>query len=215
MEPSAGQREQQAEIMQAHIAQVAMALFAEHGFTATSTRKVAIAAGVSEGLIFHHFESKMGLLLGAARRAQVLSEHIAAALAGAVQEDDERPGRLCYCGKRGCIETWLSGPGIAANFGDGTTATIEIVKRAEAGDAVAEAYIQRVEDRLARALATAINILDPDVIVLGGGVSNIARLYGNVPKLLPKYVFSEFVETRIAQNIHGDSSGVRGAAWLW
>lgn len=82
MEPSAGQREQQAEIMQAHIAQVAMALFAEHGFTATSTRKVAIAAGVSEGLIFHHFESKMGLLLGAARRAQVLSEHIAAALAG-------------------------------------------------------------------------------------------------------------------------------------
>ena len=130
-------------------------------------------------------------------------------------EDDERPGRPCYCGKRGCIETWLSGPGIAANFGDGTTATIEIVKRAEAGDAVAEAYMQRVEDRLARALATAINILDPDVIVLGGGVSNIARLYANVPKLLPKYVFSEFVETRIAQNIHGDSSGVRGAAWLW
>ncbi len=129
--------------------------------------------------------------------------------------DDERPGTTCYCGKPGCIETWLSGPGIAANFGDGKTPTAEIVKRAEAGDALAEAYMQRVEDRLARAFATSINILDPDVIVLGGGVSNIARLYANVPKLLPKYVFSEFVETRIAQNVHGDSSGVRGAAWLW
>ena len=130
-------------------------------------------------------------------------------------QDDERPGRACYCGKEGCIETWLSGPGIAANFGDGATPTVDIVKRAEAGDGAAEAYLRRVEDRLARALATAINILDPDVIVLGGGVSNIARLYANVPKLLPKYVFSEFVETRIAQNMHGDSSGVRGAAWLW
>ncbi len=130
-------------------------------------------------------------------------------------QDDERPGRACYCGKYGCTETWLSGPGIAANFGDGATPTVEIVKRAEAGEPTAEDYMQRVEERLARALATAINILDPDVIVLGGGVSNIGRLYANVPKLLPKYVFSEFVDTRIVQNIHGDSSGVRGAAWLW
>ena len=128
---------------------------------------------------------------------------------------DELQGTRCYCGKLGCIETWLSGPGIAAHFGDGTVPTSDIVKRAEAGDAVADAYLQRVEDRLARALATIINVLDPNVIVLGGGVSNISRLYNNVPKLLPRYVFSEFVETEIAPNVHGDSSGVRGAAWLW
>ena len=128
---------------------------------------------------------------------------------------DELPGTRCYCGKLGCIETWLSGPGIAAHFADGTTATSEIVKRSEAADTAAQAYLQCVEDRLARALATIINVLDPDVIVLGGGVSNIARLYDNVPKLLPRYVFSEYVETKIAPNVHGDSGGVRGAAWLW
>ena len=129
--------------------------------------------------------------------------------------EDEHLGTRCYCGKFGCIETWLSGPGIAAHFGDGSVPTVEIVKRAGRGDAAAESYLQRVEDRLARALATVINVLDPDVVVLGGGVSNIARLYENVPKLLPRYVFSEFVETKIAPNVHGDSSGVRGAAWLW
>jgi fructokinase len=128
---------------------------------------------------------------------------------------NEQPGRPCYCGKSGCIETWLSGPGIAANFADGSVATAEIVARAAAGDAAADDYLKRVEDRLARALATIINVLDPEVIVLGGGVSNISRLYENVPPLLPKYVFSEFVETKIARNLHGDSSGVRGAAWLW
>ncbi len=128
---------------------------------------------------------------------------------------DERQGTRCYCGKDGCIETWLSGPGIAANFENGEVATVDIVTRAAAGDTTAEAYLQRVEDRLARALATVINVLDPDVIVLGGGVSNIARLYANVPPMLSKYVFSEFVDTKIARNVHGDSSGVRGAAWLW
>jgi fructokinase len=128
---------------------------------------------------------------------------------------DELPGTRCYCGKHGCVETWLSGPGIAAHFAGGGTPTTEIVQRAVAGDAVAEAYLQRVEDRLARALATIINVVDPDVIVLGGGVSNIERLYDNVPLLLPKYVFSEFVETKIARNVYGDSGGVRGAAWLW
>ena len=128
---------------------------------------------------------------------------------------DELPGNRCYCGKWGCIETWLAGPSIAAHFGEGGVATSEIVRRAEAGDKTAEAYLQRVEDRLARSLATIINVLDPDVIVFGGGVSNIARLYDNVPKLLPLYVFSEFVETKIAPNVHGDSGGVRGAAWLW
>jgi fructokinase len=129
--------------------------------------------------------------------------------------DDERPGRRCYCGKFGCIETWLSGPGIAAHFADGQTPTAQLVERAASGDAAAEDYLKRVEDRLARALATIVNVLDPDVIVLGGGVSNIERLYANVPPLLPRYVFSEFVETRIARNVHGDSGGVRGAAWLW
>ncbi len=128
---------------------------------------------------------------------------------------EELPGARCYCGKWGCIETWLSGPGIAAHFGDGGLNTGEIVRRAEAGDVAAEAYLQRVEDRLARALATIINVIDPDVIVLGGGVSNVPRLYDNVAKLLPSYVFSEFVETKIAPNVHGDSGGVRGAAWLW
>ena len=128
---------------------------------------------------------------------------------------DETRGTRCYCGKLGCIETWLSGPGIAAHFADGLTATTEIIRLAADGDAVAEAYVQRVEDRLARALATVINVIDPEMIVLGGGVSNIERLYENVPKLLPKYVFSEFVETKIARNVHGDSGGVRGAAWLW
>ena len=128
---------------------------------------------------------------------------------------DELPGTRCYCGKLGCIETWLSGPGIAAHFADGTTPTSEIVKRSDTEDRAAQAYLHCVEDRLARALATIINVLDPDVIVLGGGVSNIARLYDNVPKLLPRYVFSEFVDTKIKPNMHGDSSGVRGAAWLW
>ncbi len=128
---------------------------------------------------------------------------------------DEFPGTRCYCGKLGCIETWLSGPGIAAHFGDSGVITSEIVKRADAGDEIAEMYLRRVEDRLARALATIINVIDPDVIVLGGGVSNITRLYDNVPKLLPRYVFSEFVETKISPNVHGDSGGVRGAAWLW
>ncbi len=132
--------------------------------------------------------------------------------------DDELKGKGaldCYCGKSGCIETWLSGTGIAKHFLDGSIATKDIVARAAGGDAVAEDYLQRVEDRIARALATVVNLLDPETIVLGGGVSNIDRIYANVPPLLPKYVFSEFVETKVLKNLHGDSSGVRGAAWLW
>lgn len=126
-----------------------------------------------------------------------------------------RGAHRCYCGHWGCIETWLSGTGIAKHFGDGSVATKDIVARADAGDAVCEAYLQRVEDRMARALATVINLLDPDVVVLGGGVSNIDRIYANVPPRLSKYVFSEYVETKLLKNLHGDSSGVRGAAWLW
>jgi fructokinase len=133
-------------------------------------------------------------------------------------EADEMPGHgahRCYCGKWGCIETWLSGTGIAKHFADGSVATKDIVTRAADGDTTAEKYLQRVEDRIARALATVINLFDPDAIVLGGGVSNMDQIYANVPPLLSKYVFSEFVETKLLKNVHGDSSGVRGAAWLW
>jgi fructokinase len=133
----------------------------------------------------------------------------------ASMKNDRRGAHRCYCGKWGCLETWLSGTGIAKHFLDGSVTTKDIVARAASGDAAAEIYLQRVEDRMARALATAINLLDPDVIVLGGGVSNIDRIYANVPPLLSKYVFSEFVETKLVKNVHGDSSGVRGAAWLW
>ncbi len=133
--------------------------------------------------------------------------------------DAERPGPPCYCGKRGCIETFLSGPGLARDFGDGnggaTVEPAEIAARAAAGDGRAEAALGRYEDRLARALATVINALDPDAIVLGGGLSNLERLYDRVPGLLPGYVFSDRVDTRLLRAKHGDGSGVRGAAWLW
>ena len=132
--------------------------------------------------------------------------------------DEERPGPDCYCGKRGCIETYLSGPGMALDHQVSTGRKMRpqaIVRYASAGDAASEATMVRYEDRMARALAHVINILDPDVIVLGGGMSNIARLYQNVPKLWGRYVFSDTVETKLLPARHGDSSGVRGAAWLW
>lgn len=130
----------------------------------------------------------------------------------------ELPGPACYCGKHGCIESWLSGPGLANVFAAETGERLDapaIVARAEAGDAVCEAALQRYEERLARSLAHVINILDPDVIVLGGGMSNVRRLYDHVPKRWGQYVFSDRVTTRLVAPQHGDSSGVRGAAWLW
>lgn len=108
------------------------------------------------------------------------------------------PMPACYCGRAGCIETYLSGPGLARD-----------------GGADEEGAMVRYEERLARALAGVVNILDPDVVVLGGGLSNLERLYVNVPRLWLPYVFSDRVETRLARHVHGDSSGVRGAAWLW
>lgn len=131
---------------------------------------------------------------------------------------DELPGRSCYCGRRGCIETFLSGPGLTADFATttGEQASAEtIVQRALAGEAGAEQVLTRYEHRMARAVATIINVLDPDVIVVGGGLSNMTRIYESIPRLWGPFVFSDHVTTRFVRAAHGDSSGVRGAAWLW
>jgi len=131
--------------------------------------------------------------------------------------DEERPGPACFCGHSGCIETFLSGPGIEGDHlratGEASTAQ-DIALRAALGDEACDMTMRRYEERLARALAHVINILDPDAIVLGGGMSNIARLYANVPALWKSWVFSDRVDTRLLGHVHGDSSGVRGAAWL-
>jgi fructokinase len=132
--------------------------------------------------------------------------------------DDERPGHPCFCGRSGCIETFLSGPGLERDHlraNDEPLTTHEIVARAAIGDAACAATLARYEERLSRALAHAINFLDPDVIVLGGGLSNADSLYANVPALWGRWVFSDRVDTRLAKHVHGDSSGARGAAWLW
>ena len=132
--------------------------------------------------------------------------------------DEERPGPSCFCGLRGCIETFLSGPGMEHDHWAVTAqraSSHAIVTGAASGDAGCEATMQRYEQRLARALAHVINIVDPDVIVLGGGMSNIDRLYAKVPERWGRWVFSDRVDTRLVRHVHGDSSGVRGAAWLW
>ena len=154
-------------------------------------------------------------------------------LAGAA--DDERPGPACYCGKLGCIETFVSGPGLERDFaaaagGPGGAsgvspanimtsgrrlAAAEIVARADSGEPEAVAAMTRYMHRLARALASVINVLDPGVVVLGGGMSNARRLYDAVPRLWGEFVFSDEVTTPLRPAKHGDSSGVRGAAWLW
>jgi len=124
----------------------------------------------------------------------------------------------CYCGRRGCIETWLSGPGLAADHQRHTGETLtarQIAQRAENGDPAARATLERHSERLARALATVVNVFDPHVIVLGGGLSQMAHLYRQVPRLWGRWVFSDRVDTRLAPPRHGDASGVRGAAWLW
>ena len=124
----------------------------------------------------------------------------------------------CYCGRSGCVETYLSGPGLAADHLGATGQALEaadIAARAGQGDPDCDATLVRYENRLARALATVINILDPEVIVLGGGLSNLDRLYANVPRLWAPHVFSDSIATRLLRHHHGDSSGVRGAAWLW
>ena len=131
---------------------------------------------------------------------------------------EELPGDPCYCGLRGCIETFLSGPGLAADHARVTGAarsSADIAALAAGGDAAADATLRRYEGRMARALASVINVLDPDVIVLGGGLSKLDRLYVNVPAQWARWIFSDRVDTRLVAPLHGDASGVRGAAWLW
>lgn len=132
---------------------------------------------------------------------------------------DEYPGPVCYCGKHGCIETFLSGPGLAADHarhhGDRGLSAADIAACARLGDQTCDETLHRYACRLARALASVINIIDPDVIVLGGGLSNLTHLYETVPAEWAHWVFSDSVLTQLRQARHGDSSGVRGAAWLW
>ncbi len=134
--------------------------------------------------------------------------------------DDERPGPRCYCGRQGCIEAWLSGPAFQEQFAKRTGRTLRATDIAEAagtGDKEATQALERYSDRLARALASVVNLIDPHVIVLGGGLSRMKALYRRVPELWKSYVFSEpdSIATRLLPPLHGDSSGVRGAAWLW
>lgn len=138
-------------------------------------------------------------------------------------EASELPGPRCYCGKHGCIESFLAGPwmsfdharSVGAAPGVATLDPAEIARRAAAGDAPCCATLDRHASRAARALSSIINVLDPDVIVLGGGVSNLAHLYDEIPRLWGRWVFSDRVDTQLRRAVHGDSSGVRGAAWLW
>jgi len=142
--------------------------------------------------------------------------------------DEERPGPDCYCGRAGCIETFLSGPalleeyrralsasGIQTTTAEGASDVQALVRVAEQGEALAQTHLERYAHRLARALASVVNILDPEVIVLGGGLSNLEILYRRLPEIMPTFVFSDQMDTRIVPPTHGDSSGVRGAAWLW
>jgi fructokinase len=137
--------------------------------------------------------------------------------------EHELPGPRCYCGQHGCIETWISGTGLARDHAtlhppdSGRPLTgPEIVAAAEAGDAAAEASMQRLEDRIGRALASVVNLLDPDVIVIGGGLSKLDRLYANLPALVARHLFGGgALATPVLKAKHGDASGVRGAAWLW
>ena len=131
---------------------------------------------------------------------------------------EEYPGPECYCGKRGCLETWISGTGLGLDYARQTGRSMtgkEVAEAAEADDSVAESVLRRMEDRIARGLASVVHVIDPDIIVLGGGLSRLERLYRNIPPLLERYSFGGGVHTSIVPAMHGDSSGVRGAAWLW
>lgn len=130
----------------------------------------------------------------------------------------EYPGPLCYCGRAGCQELWISGTGLKLDYARVTgeeISTHDIIAATRTGEPKAVAALERYTDRLARSLSVVINVLDPDVIVLGGGMSNVISLYEDVPRIWGKYIFSDSVHTKLKPPVHGDSSGVRGAAWLW
>lgn len=169
---------------------------------------VILGTGVGGGIVVH------GRVLGGANSIAGEWGHNPLPFSHA----SEQPGPACYCGRQGCIETWLSGPGLARDHRLVTGAEFsaqDIAAAAEAGDTDCQASLERYAGRLARALAHVINILDPQVIVLGGGLSGVGALYESVPRLWLPYVFSDHVATRLVKNVHGDSGGVRGAAWLW
>ena len=135
-----------------------------------------------------------------------------------LQTAEEWPGPLCYCGRRGCVEMWISGTGLERDFLSVTGKALrgpQIVELSQAGDEDALAAMDRLEDRIARAFAGLVHVLDPDAIVIGGGLSRLDRLYHRLPLLLSQYTFGGPVETPILKALHGDASGVRGAAWLW
>ena len=169
---------------------------------------VILGTGVGGGIVAH------GRILEGANAIAGEWGHNALPLPRA----DDRPLPLCYCGRRACIETYLSGPGLSADHARASgerIAAAEIAERAARGDARCGEAIARYVERLARALASVINVVDPDVIVLGGGLSRIPALYEAVPGRWGEHVFSDEVRTRLVPPVHGDASGVRGAAWLW
>ena len=169
---------------------------------------VILGTGVGGGIVI-----RRQVLVGANAIAGEWGHNPLPRLAAADQPEPD-----CYCGHRGCIETYLSGPGLTADHARHTGETLDAASiecRAAAGDAACETTLRRYEDRLGRALAGVINILDPQVIVLGGGLSNMQRLYRHLPACCAPYVFSDALDTRFLPPVHGDSSGVRGAAWLW
>lgn len=168
---------------------------------------IILGTGVGGGIVVR------GQVLGGANAIAGEWGHNPLALA-----DDPSPAPDCYCGRRGCVESWLSGPALARDHFARTDQALraeEIEARANAGEITCEATLQRYEARLGRALASVINILDPQVVVLGGGLSKMQRLYRNLPACCTPHVFSDAFQTRILPPAHGDSSGVRGAAWLW
>ena len=169
---------------------------------------VILGTGVGGGIVV-----RQGVLAGANRIAGEWGHNPLPLL----EEESRSPAR-CYCGRLGCVETWLSGPALCADHlrhGGQALAAEQVCAAAAAGDPACEQTLARYERRLAKALAQVVNILDPQVIVLGGGLSNIERLYDSVPRLWAAHVFSDVIRTRLLRNVHGDSSGVRGAAWLW
>lgn len=174
------------------------------GAGADSVFGVILGTGVGGGIVIH------GRLLGGPNAIAGEWGHNALPW----RSPADGPARRCYCGLDDCIETFLSGPGWAARSGLGLNAA-QLAAAAEAGETAAQQALQRYCEQLARGLATVINLLDPHVIVLGGGLSNIPALYAQVPPLLVRHVFSDQVNTRLLPARHGDSSGVRGAAWLW